>query len=292
MKLPPRQLTPTPHVQRRAENGEAGIHSGRRDRTPPKPTVPMRAVHDDLAIPQAPADDDLAIPLADAAPNSPLQSRAPITGPVQPFTPITGPVQRAPNTGPVQRAANTGPVQRASITGPVQRAANTGPVQRAPTLPLVALSMRPPADIVVGTPAPPASPRGRKLWLAGSIAAVAIAAVSLFVVRSTTDSRPRASAAPAAKRSRAVAPQPLERPRVRHAAPTDPPTEAAFAKPVEADVDPATKASDEAAVPEKKSRRSAVKKEPRPEVTSEPKPETSSGPKPAKKWDPDALFPQ
>ncbi|HEU4612643.1 MAG TPA: hypothetical protein VFS15_11225, partial [Kofleriaceae bacterium] len=176
----------------------------------------------------------------------------------------------------------TGPVPRATNTGPVQRAPNTGPVQRAPTLPLVALSTRPPADIVVGTPAPSTSGRGRKLWLVGSIIAVAVAGVSLFVVRNAADgARPRASAAPAATRSRAVAPQPLERPRVRHADVVEP-----AAKPVEADADPVDRASaDEMPAPAaKKSRRPAAKKEAKAEAAPEPKA--------AKKWDPDALFPQ
>jgi hypothetical protein len=217
MKLPPRQLTPSPHVQRR---GSGPIIAERRDRTPPRPTVPMRHVHDDLAIPQA--DDDLAIPVA-AAP------------------PITGPVQPAP--------------------------------ARAPTLPLRALSMRPPANVVVGTPSPQsatrsAPSRGRTLWLAGAIAAVAIAAISLFLVTGTEPAAaPRATTAPAAKR--AIAPEPLERPRVRHVAP------APVARPVEAEepsVEPPP--ADEAVQPARKSRR--VKKDA----------------KPAKKWDPDALFPQ
>ena len=226
MALPPRQLTPSPNVQRRAD-----IHSERRDRTPPRPTVPMRPVGDDLAIPQA-SDDDLAIPVV---------ARSPITGPVQP----------------------------AAV--------------RSPTLPLHALSTRAPGHVVVGTPAVARArtdrlASGRRLWLAGSVAAVAIAAASLFLVRSGPGTAsPRASTAPAAVHPRATAPQPLERPRVRRVAPAA--RIKAVAEPVaETAVEVGEAAAAEPAAPAAKKSRRPAKKEARSART--------------KKWDPDALFPQ
>jgi serine/threonine protein kinase len=136
---------------------------------------------------------------------------------------------------------------------------------KTPTLEMVSLDVRPPAHFVVGNT--PKSrridhrhriklQRQRKLWLAGSAVAVLIAGLSLILVSTGTDKpTPRASAAPA--RSHSVAPQPLERPTVTPNA-----------------VEPGVETP---APPAKKTRR--VKKE-------------STKPAPAKKWDPDALFPQ
>jgi serine/threonine protein kinase len=134
---------------------------------------------------------------------------------------------------------------------------------RTPTLEMVSLDVRPPAQFVVGhTPISKridhrrliAAQRQRRLWLAGSAIAVVIAALSLILVSAGTDKpTPRASAAPA---MRSVAPQPLERPTVAPHA-----------------VDPAV----ETAAPAKKSSKRSKKE---------------AKPAPAKKWDPDALFPQ
>jgi serine/threonine protein kinase len=167
----------------------------------PKPTMPLRAVHDDLAIPSAGGDDDLSVPVGDG---------------------------------------------------------------RTPTLEMVSLDMRPPAQFVVGhTPVSKRidhrqvlkAKRQRRMWLAGSALAVLIAGLSLILVSAGTDKpTPRASAAPATR-----SPQPLERPTVTREA-----------------VEAATETSTPA--PTKKSSK-RVKKE-------------STKPAPAKKWDPDALFPQ
>jgi hypothetical protein len=142
---------------------------------------------------------------------------------------------------------------------------------RTPTLEMVSLDMRPPAQFVVGhTPVSKridhrrliAAQRQRRWWLAGSAIAVVIAGLSLVLVSAGTDKpTPRASAAPAT-RSQSVAPQPLERPTVT-AAPGEPATET-----------PST--------PAKKSSRRSKKDDKK----------DSAKPAPAKKWDPDALFPQ
>jgi hypothetical protein len=138
------------------------------------------------------------------------------------------------------------------------------PYPRAATLPFHSTSVRPPAEIVVGAPAPAQSRRNRRLWLAGSIAAVVIAGVSLIIASSggSEPATPRASKAPVEQRT--AVPLPFERPTVTH-------------EPVAA---PAIEEQPAPVAPAKKPRR-AKKVEPKPEV------------KPAapKKWDPDALFP-
>ena len=147
---------------------------------------------------------------------------------------------------------------------------------RAPTMPMRSLDMRPPAHFIVGTPpskridrrkllASGASvvTRQRKLWLAGSALAVAIAGLSLILVSSGSDkATPRASISPA---TRNVAPQPLERPTVAPMADGD-----------EASVTPASS-------PTKKSTRRSKRDRDR---------DKDKDKEPAKKWDPDALFPQ
>ncbi len=185
------------------------------------------------------------------------------------------------------------------------------PAPRAPTMPLRALSLRPPGHAVVGTarpsndevaarvpavrvvteaePAEPvieqaaaSAPRSRRIWLVGSIAAVVIAAVSLIVV-STGRGKPvsRASAAPAKvteEREPSAAPQPLERPRVVRPAVVAPAAAKGTAdQAMRADSKraPAARDHDDEPVPAAKRRRPAAKK-----------------PAPTKKWDPDALFPQ
>ena len=164
---------------------------------------------------------------------------------------------------------------------------NTPAPPRKPTMPLRSLSLRAPAQhVVIGTPVPvndevsrpvtvvaspsaraasvasaAVNPRTRRLWLAGSIAAVLIATLSLILVSTGGDkSSPRASAAPPARVNNA-APQPLERPVVHTTAPATAPA-----------AEPA------AAAPSKKPRKPSTKKD--------------GKPAPAKKWDPDALFPQ
>jgi serine/threonine protein kinase len=144
---------------------------------------------------------------------------------------------------------------------------------RNPTLEMVSLDTRPPAHFVVGnTPKSRRidhrtrikSQRQRRLWLAGSVVAVLIAGLSLALVsRSGSDKAPpRASAAPA--RSHTPAPQPLERSTVTRQA---------------VEETPAAVETAPAAPAKKSSRRSKKEKE-------------STKPAPAKKWDPDALFPQ
>jgi serine/threonine protein kinase len=147
---------------------------------------------------------------------------------------------------------------------------------RNPTLTMGSIDTRPPASFVVGhTPKSRRidrrvvlrQARQRKLWLAGSAIAVLIAGLSLILVSTGSDSAtPRASAAPS--RSHNAAPQPLEKPTV---------------------ATPAAEAAGEAAAPApaKKSSRRAKKDTPK----AEPKAETAKQ-APAKKWDPDALFPQ
>jgi hypothetical protein len=114
-----------------------------------------------------------------------------------------------------------------------------------------------------------------KLWLAGAIAAVAIAGVSLALVRGGVDeARPRAGAAPPPAGAHAPAPQPLERPILRHE-PAAPVEQAAPAG--EAPAAPA---------PTRKPRRPAHKD------GKDAKDGKDGKPAAAKKWDPDALFPQ
>jgi hypothetical protein len=138
-----------------------------------------------------------------------------------------------------------------------------------PTLEMVSLDVRPPAHFVVGhTPISKRidhrrlikANRHRRLWLAGSVFAVIVAGLSLILVSAGTDKpTPRASAAPTT-RSHSVAPQPLERPTVA----ADP-------------VEPAV----ETPPPAKRSSKRSKKDDKR-----------DAKPAPAKKWDPDALFPQ
>ncbi|HEX5059811.1 MAG TPA: serine/threonine-protein kinase [Kofleriaceae bacterium] len=143
---------------------------------------------------------------------------------------------------------------------------------RAPTLPMRALDNRPPAQIVVHTT--PSSKRidrrrmisegkaaqarkSRKLWLAGSAIAVLIAAMSLIIVSTHSSNKtvPRASITkPETVHPRSSVPEPMTPSTVKSQA--------------------AAPAQTPAAAPEKKSRRG------------------KTAPKPAKKWDPDALFPQ
>jgi serine/threonine protein kinase len=142
---------------------------------------------------------------------------------------------------------------------------------RNPTLEMVSLDIRPPAQFVVGhTPVSKridhrrliAAQRQRRLWLAGSVIAVVIAGLSLVLVSAGKDKpTPRASAAPAT-RSNSVAPQPLERPTVT--------------------ADPAEPAAETPSTPAKKSSRRSKKDDKKDSAKSAP----------AKKWDPDALFPQ
>jgi hypothetical protein len=158
------------------------------------------------------------------------------------------------------RALERPPAEEVVVGAPPSTRVDGGSV-RAPTLAMRALDARPPANVIVGT-ASSSVARGvlgrvsaRKLWLAASIVAFAIAALSLIVVTIGGDTpAPRASITPEA---RPLAPRPLERPTVDRAA-----VEAAPAPPV-------------APPPEKK-----------------PAKRERSKRKPAKTWDPDALFPQ
>ena len=244
-----RVLTPAP-------NGV--LVATQRQRTP-APTVPLRppaAAADELALP---VDDDLSIPVdntpAPRAPTLPLQALS----------------LRAPGhvvVGKPRRSNAEVAVRAPAVRVPTE---SSGPVATAEPEPVSASAVA-------------SAPRSRRNWLLGSIAAVAIAAVSLIVV-SSGSSKPasRASAAPAKvidEREHAAAPQPLERPRVvRPRAGASPAAgEESPDEPPRADLKraPAARDDGDATAPAtKRARRPAAKK-----------------PAPTKKWDPDALFPQ
>ncbi|HEY5946668.1 MAG TPA: serine/threonine-protein kinase, partial [Kofleriaceae bacterium] len=157
-----------------------------------------------------------------------------------------------------------------------------GPAEvRSPTMPLRSLDMRPPAQVIVGTPTSKridrrrliAAARTRRMWLAGSALAVAIAALSLVLVSAGSGkATPRASISPTTHPHSAV-PQPLERPTVAPAV-EQPAIEAA-----------------PAAAPKKSSHRSK-KDSAKDGSAKDGSAKDSTKAAPTKKWDPDALFPQ
>jgi serine/threonine protein kinase len=201
-----------------------------RQRTP-APTVPLRPQTND-------PDDDLAIPVDD-------------TPARRPQMPLAAPPTRAP--AQVVMAAPT-PVND-------EVSAATAPAPMPDTVD---------GGMAAAATAPdPAASRKRRLWLVGSVAAVAIAMLSLILVSSGRDKpAPTASAAE---------PAPA---RVTKPAPVAQPAKPAVVAPVEESADELRAASEEEhASPPKRSRRPAAKRDPRPAPVQ-------------KKWDPDALFPQ
>ena len=263
VSAPGRVLTPAP----------GGVLVATPRQRTPAPTVPLRRTSDDLSLP---VEDDLAIPV-DNTPVPAVQRKATL--------PMASLSTRAP--GNVVVVDTPAPVND-EVSAPTRvaslRAASNAEARASSQAEPAAVWGEPRGEVqtVIAQ-----LHRSRRLWLAGSIAALAIAAISLIVVRTGNGKpSPRASAAPGESRPKLVAPEPLDppalvRPTAASAAAGSEtaPAVADDAVDGDADHDEADRESgrEAAPAPAKKARKPGVRKEPR---------------SPTRKWDPDALFPQ